>query len=70
MNSGFQILYIMQINKPRNEILTYQNEGYYLISKMDTMTSYYLARLGLKMSSPLGAAMAVFLERQIICCLG
>lgn len=70
MSSGLQILYIMEINKARNEILTYQNEGHYLISKMDTMISYYIASLGLKMSSPFCAAMAVFLERQIIRCLG
>lgn len=48
----FQILYIMEINKPRNEILAYQNEGYYLISKIGTLTSYYIARLGLNMSPP------------------
>lgn len=51
-------------------MLTYQNEGYYLISKMDPVTSYYIARLGLNMSSPFCAEMAVFSERQIICFLG
>ena len=69
-NSGLQIFYLMEINKLRNEILTYQNEGYYLISKMDPVTSYYTARLGLNMSSPLCAEMALFSERQIMCCLG
>ena len=51
-------------------MLTYQNEGYYLISKTDPVTSYYIVRLGLNMSSPFWAEMAVFSGRQITCFLG